>query len=149
MRIPDLFTASERRLATLLFTLSLIGVAARVGRELSPEIDAWLQAGPAPVLGDSAQATEQSSFAPLPQTSPEEPKAGFPEKPRAAAGPIDLNTADLDALKTLPGIGPALARRILEDRAANGPYREAADLLRVKGIGPATLARIRPLLGLP
>jgi competence protein ComEA len=50
---------------------------------------------------------------------------------------------------TLPGIGPVLAGRIVEDRTANGPYRQAADLLRVKGIGPATLARLRPRLSLP
>lgn len=149
MRVPDLFTASERRMAMLLFTLSLIGIATRAGRGLSPEIDAWLQAGSAPAVGDSAQAMDRPLTAAPPSTSRQEPEAGIPEKPGAGPGPIDPNTAELDVLTTLPGIGPALARRILDDRAANGPYLRAADLLRVKGIGPATLARIRPRLSLP
>jgi len=149
VRIPDLLTSSERRLAVLLFTLSLIGTAARVGRGLSPEVDAWLRAAPRSVAGDSAQAANRPSVAALPTTLAEEPRVGSPEKSDADSGLIDPNTADLDALMRLPGIGPALAGRILDDRAANGPYRGAADLLRVKGIGPATLDRIRPRLNLP
>jgi len=42
----------------------------------------------------------------------------------------------------LPGIGPVLARRIVEGR----PYARVEDLLKVKGIGPATLERLRPYL---
>lgn len=57
--------------------------------------------------------------------------------------PVDLNRAVLEELESLPGIGPTLARRILESRRREGPFRKAEDLLRVKGIGPATLARLR------
>jgi competence protein ComEA len=46
----------------------------------------------------------------------------------------------------LPGVGPVLAQRILEDRAQAGRYRGPDDLLRVPGIGPAKLARLRPHL---
>ncbi len=56
---------------------------------------------------------------------------------------LDLNTASAAALEELPGIGPALAKRILDDRRRNGRYRRLADLDRVKGIGPAILARLR------
>ncbi|MFC1791103.1 ComEA family DNA-binding protein [Gemmatimonadota bacterium] len=56
---------------------------------------------------------------------------------------VDLNRASSQELQTLTGIGPALARRILESRARDGPFRGPEDLLRVRGIGPATLARIR------
>jgi competence protein ComEA len=65
---------------------------------------------------------------------------------RNPQGPVDLNTAGIDELVRLPGIGPATAARILEDRNARGPYRRVEDLLRVKGIGPKKLARIRPLV---
>jgi competence protein ComEA len=100
-------------------------------------------------VGDSAQAANRSPVAAPPPTSAEEANAGSPGKSGGDSGLVDPNTADLDALTRLPGIGPALAGRILEDRAANGPYRAAADLLRVKGIGPATLARIRSRLSVP
>lgn len=133
----------------LLFTLALIGTAARVGRGLSPEIEAWLETGPMQAMSDSAQATNRSLSAASPPVAVEEPRAGISEASRGGSDPIDPNTADLDALTSLPGIGPALAGRILADRAANGPYRRAADLLRVKGIGPATLARIRSRLSIP
>jgi competence protein ComEA len=56
---------------------------------------------------------------------------------------LDLNTADAEALQALPGIGPALAGRIVADREAQGPFRTAEDLLRVPGIGPKRWERIR------
>jgi competence protein ComEA len=43
----------------------------------------------------------------------------------------------------LPGVGPVLAERILADRARSGPYARPEDLLRVAGIGPAKLAKLR------
>jgi len=61
---------------------------------------------------------------------------------------LDPNRAGLEELQTLPGIGPALARRILDSRERDGPFREPRDLLRVKGIGEATLKRIEPLIRL-
>lgn len=58
-------------------------------------------------------------------------------------GLIDLNTADLTALETLPRIGPALAQRILDWREENGRFRSVDDLLGVPGIGEKLLAGIR------
>jgi len=52
---------------------------------------------------------------------------------------VDVNTADEDALERLPGIGPALASRIVAERAAGGPFRSLQDLTRVPGIGPSTV----------
>lgn len=62
------------------------------------------------------------------------------------AGPVGLNTADLGRLQTLPGIGPRMARRIVEARVAGGAFRRLEDLRRVKGIGPRTLEKLRPLV---
>ena len=59
---------------------------------------------------------------------------------------LDPNQADEVELDRLPGIGPARAVRIVEERAAHGPYREPDDLLRVPGIGPASLERLKPFL---
>jgi competence protein ComEC len=56
--------------------------------------------------------------------------------------PIDLNSASQAELEGLPGIGPVLARRIIEGR----PYHPVEDLLRVNGIGKARMEKIRPLV---
>jgi competence protein ComEA len=55
---------------------------------------------------------------------------------------VDVNRADVEALDALPGIGPALAARIVEERNAR-PFRTVEDLSRVPGIGPATVERLR------
>jgi competence protein ComEA len=57
--------------------------------------------------------------------------------------PIDPNRADEAELRALPGIGPALARRIVDSRRERGPFASVDDLRRVKGIGPRTLDRLR------
>lgn len=59
---------------------------------------------------------------------------------------VDLNSAPWQELVLLPGVGETLAMRIIESRDTDGPFVEAADLLRVRGIGPATLERLRPYL---
>ena len=59
---------------------------------------------------------------------------------------IDINAADAPALTLLPGIGPTLARRIVESRRAEGPFLDHDDLQRVRGIGPKTLEGMRPYL---
>lgn len=60
------------------------------------------------------------------------------------APPVDLNTATVEQLDALPGIGPATAQAIVDHRARHGPFRSVAQLLQVKGIGEAKLAALRP-----
>jgi competence protein ComEA len=64
------------------------------------------------------------------------------------AFPLNINAASAEALQSLPGIGPALAARIVADREARGPFRTPEDLLRVPGIGPKRWEQIRPLVRL-
>ncbi|KTR06400.1 hypothetical protein NS184_09435 [Curtobacterium luteum] len=61
----------------------------------------------------------------------------------AADSAVDLNSADADALETLPGIGPALAARIIAWRAEHGRFGSVEDLLDVSGIGDAKFADLR------
>jgi len=62
--------------------------------------------------------------------------------------PVDPNTADADMLEQLPGVGPSRAAAIVEDRKSRGPFVLVDDLLRVSGIGPATLDGIRPFISI-
>lgn len=55
---------------------------------------------------------------------------------------VDLDTADEAAIEALPGIGPSLARRLVADREANGPFGSFEGLARVKGVGPVLVARL-------
>ena len=57
-------------------------------------------------------------------------------------GPVDINTADLDALMTLPGIGEVLAQRILDYRQKNGNFQSLEELTNVNGIGTKRLEAI-------
>lgn len=66
----------------------------------------------------------------------------------AARGVVNLNTATLEELDRLPGIGPSRARAILELRARIKRFVRVDDVLRVRGIGRATFRRLRPLLAL-
>jgi competence protein ComEA len=62
---------------------------------------------------------------------------------------IRVNTATVEELSSLPGIGKVRAEAIFEDRIANGQYRTVDDLARVRGIGAATVERLRPLVVVP
>jgi competence protein ComEA len=69
--------------------------------------------------------------------------------PAAPGGsPVDVNTATLAELDTLPGVGPVLAQRILDWRAQNGRFTSVDELGEISGIGDAVLARLRPLVRL-
>ncbi len=96
--------------------------------------------------------------APIEWSSPvvESPQAAEQERPATQAEPlhratavsvarIDPNSATVAQLESLPGVGPALASRIVEARAQS-PFRNLADLDRVKGIGPAKLEKLGPHL---
>lgn len=64
----------------------------------------------------------------------------------SGSGALDINRATAQELVALPGIGPVLAGRIVAYRDSVGRFDAVADLVAVKGIGPATLARLEPLV---
>jgi competence ComEA-like helix-hairpin-helix protein len=87
------------------------------------------------------------------EITPPPPDLRLPLRALGEIGPtterIPLNRASAAQLESLPGIGPALASRILEDRLQNGPYATLADLTRVAGVGPALVARLEGRVELP
>ncbi|MCP5534932.1 MAG: helix-hairpin-helix domain-containing protein [Akkermansiaceae bacterium] len=74
-----------------------------------------------------------------------ENEIGIDKKQKVPANKIHINKASRDELMSLPGIGEAMANRIIEKR----PYRKAEDLLKVTGIGKKTLEKLRPFLVFP
>ena len=72
------------------------------------------------------------------------------QEPAAVASPakpvINLNTATLDQLETLPGIGRKTAERILEHRTKVGSFKRIEELMNVKGIGEKSFLKLKPLI---
>ena len=65
---------------------------------------------------------------------------------QAPAGKVNLNTATVSQLEDLPGIGPALAARIVEHRQKNGAIKSLEDVMAVKGIGEKNFSKIQSYL---
>lgn len=78
------------------------------------------------------------------------PRAAEPPLAPCAApqndGQVDINQADEQTLMTLPGIGPVLARRIMEEREACGGFSSLSELLRVRGLGENRLEALLPYI---
>lgn len=64
----------------------------------------------------------------------------------ASAGLININTASAEELDQLPGIGPAIAQRIVDYREANGPFRSVEEIKLVSGIGDKLFEKIKDLI---
>jgi competence protein ComEA len=76
------------------------------------------------------------------QSQPPAPaQAQTPAKPA-----LNLNTATLEQLETLPGIGRKTAERILEYRTKSGGFKRIEDLMNVKGIGEKSFLKLKPLI---
>jgi competence protein ComEA len=72
--------------------------------------------------------------------------AGSTDVTPTPSGPININTATQEELEWLPGIGPALAARIIAYREAHGPFTSPEQIQNVSGIGPAKYADIKALI---
>lgn len=132
----------------------------RVGPALAARIVAWREAhgpfrtlagvdsvpgvGPAMLAGIAphlALAPAPTVLAALPRNGPAVERSA----PRAApaGAPVNLNTATAADLDALPGIGPALAERVVAYRTQHGPFRSVEELEKVPGIGPSLVSRVR------
>ncbi|HEX6135234.1 MAG TPA: helix-hairpin-helix domain-containing protein [Longimicrobiales bacterium] len=142
-------STDERRALGIIAALLLLACGAR-----------WLER-PRPILGEvpplDLAGLEEASRAAKPGGAPARsraPGASGPAAPPGRAGPaprpvrVDPNTAGPAELERLPGIGPSLAARIIEERA-RAPFRSVEDLKRVRGIGAALATRLADQVSLP
>jgi competence protein ComEA len=145
-----MLTPSERRVLIVLVCWLAAGavldaVLAHRPRLLVP----WLGPERAAQVALAGAADLEADAAPS-TVAPASTRKGAGPKPRGRAfvydaqGRLDLNLADSTELVLLPGVGPALAGRILEARTRRGRFRDAKDLLDVRGIGEKTLAKLLP-----
>lgn len=132
------FTPSEQRAVLLLLSTFGLGIVVwwyRASQPL-PEIDPVELAAFENFLRTVSQDSQYlPSPAPTPTSSAVAPTAR-----------VDLNAATYNDLVKLPGIGPVMAKRILEFRATQGRFKRLQDLRKVKGIGAKTYEKLAPWL---
>ncbi|MER7788027.1 ComEA family DNA-binding protein [Streptomyces sp. NPDC097640] len=97
------------------------------------------------VLTDGEQIVVGAPAAPTP-AAPTGAGGGTGGEAPAPTGPISLNSATADQLDTLPGVGPVLARHIIDYRTQHGGFRSVDELREVNGIGDRRFADLRPMV---
>ena len=97
---------------------------------------------------ETIPATEPTETIPSRSNPTTEKKTETPRETKAkeesVSFPVNINTASKRQLEALPGIGEVLAQRIIDYRSANGPFSSVDELVKVKGIGEKTLAKLKP-----
>ena len=134
-------------LASLFVRLGMVALTMTIVCWVGWTIPASRDAGSLHAQGPVGSGTPLVS---VPSTVPEAPLTPPPQEQRAReplrqAAPValDVNRAKQEDLEQLPGIGPVLARRIVEYRESQGAFEDVEQLRQVKGIGKKTFERIR------
>jgi competence ComEA-like helix-hairpin-helix protein len=120
-------------------TMADLDAVPGVGPALLRDAGPHLALAPAPERPPARDSSQTAASVADWDRSPRNVTTGPP-----AASVLDLNRATAEELAGLPGIGPALARRVVEWRQQHGPFATVDDLEKVPGIGPATVERLRP-----
>lgn len=99
--------------------------------------------GEAPAAGDASEPPSSDDTLILPGVTETPASSGIDENVNEL---ININTASVEELDNLPGIGPTIAQRIVDYRTENGPFSVIEDILNVSGVGPSTFDEIKDLI---
>jgi competence protein ComEA len=134
--------APERNVVRLAFCLLVIGIVMRFLPWGLPSIESFEVGNALIVANEEAPPAivEVSKNDTVLQIQPKKE----PKKRKNAALPVHINTASVDELCALNGVGPKLAEKILGVREANGPFKNPEDLKKVPGIGKKKLEKLLP-----
>ena len=149
-----LYSRPQLSLLLLLGVSLLAGFVVREWRAGFPDAAARLEAfdrdepgaGPGPVPLAAPPRPSRPPPAPRPTIKAAPSEATARAEPVADPRPLDLNAATAEQLARLPGVGPGLARRIVEERQRRGRFENAEGLRSVLGVGPRKLAALRELV---
>jgi competence ComEA-like helix-hairpin-helix protein len=125
--------------------LLIIGSILAIGTGIVSALIVWsIQCAiTGPQSGDRPPNRSPQQDGPRPHGPRDQRAAGSSHQPEESAEPIDINSADAEALEPLPGIGTVLSQTIIEYRDHNGPFKTFDDLTNVTGIGPTKIDRLR------
>lgn len=151
-------TPGERQALLFIAAVAALGIGVRSCRALRPaagdrdanaalaaqisQVDSAIASGGARRRA-AADPDRRTTTARTPSGSPPDRPRNPPPAEPVASRPVDIDLATAEELDRLPGIGPALAARIIEDRTARGPFGSLEALQQVRGIGPVLAERLR------
>jgi competence protein ComEA len=150
------YSRPQLKLLLVLAAVFLAGLGAREWRANFPDaaerLERFDREDPPPPIPPAPRARAAPRWAGARPEQPAPARAVQPPRPRAVAAPpvpiadprpLDLNHASADEISRLPGVGPSLARRIIEERERRGRFESSDNLRAILGMGPKKLAALR------